>query len=288
MSASQKVLLIGLSCGGSLPSALFDLAHMTEHVLTRMQVDSKDIWLIVESEYDKDHVIHLLQNEPFFNGEHTAKNLTVPLPIIQVITRRDEFLTTVQQIMTQWQQEAMLSLSTKSLDILLILSTHGYCTHHSIASLSSCAERTGCDQNIQLNGQIIIDDDLHAAIVGPLQSEKIHLLCLIDTCHSGTMLDLPYWTIDLKQQTVDGKVDPCCKSSIYSISACSDTESSMDDISCFGFDGGLIAAYLDSWEQKDKSDTSQKSIKELYMKIRDRLRKANQTSILSCNSALVL
>lgn len=290
MTQTRKGLFVGLSCGGSLPSALYDLVHMTEHAVSRMNLTASDIMIMVESENDKARVLHLFQNEPFFNGKQEAK--TAAIPVIQVTTTRAQFLTSVTSLLNGWQTQYQSSRSrgtSSGLDILLMISTHGYCVHHTSSfngtsggggkvGAEECKEDSGCDESIHLNGEIIIDDELHNAIVSPLKSPGISLLTLVDTCHSGTMLDLPFWTIDMQHSVVDGKVDPSCLSTIYSISACSDSESSMDDVSMFGFDGGLIAAFLDSWKPGQ-------SVRELYAVIRDRLKRGGQTSILSSNQA---
>jgi metacaspase-1 len=56
-------------------------------------------------------------------------------------------------------------------------------------------ESDNCDETLvpldyQTEGQIR-DDDLYDTLVKPLP-ESVHLVCLMDCCHSGTVLDLPY------------------------------------------------------------------------------------------------
>ena len=38
---------------------------------------------------------------------------------------------------------------------------------------------------------MIRDDDLYNILIEPLKDD-VHLVCLMDCCHSGTVLDLPY------------------------------------------------------------------------------------------------
>jgi hypothetical protein len=56
-------------------------------------------------------------------------------------------------------------------------------------------EADGYDETLipvdyQKEGQIR-DDDLYDILIKPLK-KGIHLTCLMDCCHSGTVLDLPY------------------------------------------------------------------------------------------------
>jgi hypothetical protein len=40
---------------------------------------------------------------------------------------------------------------------------------------------------------MIIDDEINAVLVNPL-AKGVHLHCVIDACHSGSVLDLPFRT----------------------------------------------------------------------------------------------
>lgn len=56
-------------------------------------------------------------------------------------------------------------------------------------------EEDGCDETLvpvdyQESG-MIRDDDLFKILIEPLPQD-VHLVCLMDCCHSGTVLDLPY------------------------------------------------------------------------------------------------
>ena len=87
------------------------------------------------------------------------------------------------------------------------------------------------------------------------------MLALIDTCHSETMLDLHH----IKHP------------GLVAISACADTQSSMQDISQdFGYGGGLVCAFADYLKDKDSIN-----IKDLYTNVYKRLLNFGQHACLT-------
>jgi hypothetical protein len=132
---------------------------------------------------------------------------------------------------------------------------------------------------------MILDQQLHDALIKPLRSSYIRVLALIDTCHSGTLLNLPVYTTNfLDRVSIVGRPElkETCASPIVSISACSDAQTSEDDVSSeFGFGGGLISAFLDAWKMGI-------TIADLFAIISKRLTLLGQTSILSSDDTQLL
>ncbi|PUZ40841.1 hypothetical protein GQ55_9G455100 [Panicum hallii var. hallii] len=85
-------------------------------------------------------------------------------------------------------------------------------------------------------GGVILDDEINATIVRPLgRGVKLH--AIVDTCHSGTILDLPYlcrlsrtgyWQWE-NQQTQFSSEQKCTSGGLaISISGCGDSQTSQD------------------------------------------------------------
>jgi hypothetical protein len=138
-----------------------------------------------------------------------------------------------------------LFLSFSSSDSsLFVLCSHGYsCTNRNRIHL----ELNGKSEFIRLRGERIYDFEL-LNVVHSLRS-KSHL-SLIDTCHSGTMLDLMYC---MRNHSIcRAKVPETKHGSGVSISACSDNETTGEDISDYGGWGGkLVGHFLDYLNMHD-------------------------------------
>ncbi|KAF8207963.1 caspase domain-containing protein [Mycena galopus ATCC 62051] len=68
-----------------------------------------------------------------------------------------------------------------------------YCGHSIQISSRSMSEEDGKDEClVPLDGRIIVDNELHQALVRPLPSGS-HLVAILDTCHSGSLLDLKHY-----------------------------------------------------------------------------------------------
>nr|CAB3495727.1 unnamed protein product [Digitaria exilis] len=85
-------------------------------------------------------------------------------------------------------------------------------------------------------GGVILDDEINATIVRPL-GKGVKLHAIVDTCHSGTILDLPYlcrlsrtgyWQWE-NQQTRFSSEQKCTSGGLaISISGCGDSQTSQD------------------------------------------------------------
>lgn len=150
-------------------------------------------------------------------------------------------------------------------DIIFTLSSHGYTASAENAN-ARLEEVDGRDEYVMVRGQRVLDHYLRSALYSNMY-DSCRSLCLIDTCHGGSMLDLPYYSTDgagtvssfkTIQAIVDGGgVSP---SHSYCISACSDAELDGEDISDFGGWGGkLICQFLDYSSAKLRSGATNNS-----------------------------
>lgn len=125
--------------------------------------------------------------------------------------------------------------------LLFTLSSHGYST---VMPERCSAELNGRSEYVVVSGQPVMDYELFEALYCKMDSDVISL-CLIDTCHSGTMLDLEYISTD--GHKFSRSMTPL-KSRPFSvcISACNDAETAGEDISDFaGWGGKLTCQFVD-------------------------------------------
>ena len=115
-------------------------------------------------------------------------------------------------------------------DILFTISAHGYSNNK--------------HQYITVNGSKILDYEIRDSFYKNMNDSCLSL-CLIDTCHSGTMLDLPFIS-DNGKTFKEIKQNVIIKPKSFCISACNDNELAGEDISNYGGWGGkLICIFLD-------------------------------------------
>jgi len=74
--------------------------------------------------------------------------------------------------------------------LLFYYSGHGTQTPNLSMKEKDGYDEAICPTDFKQNG-IIIDDELHDLLVGPLP-EGVRLTCMMDCCHSGTCMDLPF------------------------------------------------------------------------------------------------
>lgn len=152
---------------------------------------------------------------------------------------------------------AVGSESKEEADIFLAISAHGYQGYN-----QSSTQVDKLDEYFFFGGTKIVDDMMSAKLAK--LHHKIKLLALIDTCHSETMLDLHH----IKHP------------GLVSISACGDTQSSMQDISQdFGYGGGLVCAFADYLHENKIKDSF--NIEDLYKSVYKRLLLFRQHSFLT-------
>lgn len=228
-SRNKRVgIIVGFSSGG-LPSTLRDVAHL--FFILKHKWSFGNLKVILETRDEVNKVRVRLSN---LCDEYKSSNKTAVLESFRPIIpkNKSEFLLTLSSSVAKLEKS----------DIFVSLSCHGYSMR---SSGSSPNESDGRDEYIKFRGSPVKDDDLHRALVGTLPDKKNNMFVLVDTCHSGTMIDLKYNKLTKQKEHNFADIKTSCD--ISSFSGCSDSQLSRDDISYdFGFGGGLTSAFLDS------------------------------------------
>lgn len=112
--------------------------------------------------------------------------------------------------------------------VVVMISGHGYQKRSNDGK-----EKDGMDEYISYGSGIIEDGQLRAFIEQMLPHEPERIICLIDTCHSGTMFDLDQITC------------PHPHTKLISLSACQDHQLDSCDLSSIGFGGSLTVHLLE-------------------------------------------
>ena len=156
--------------------------------------------------------------------------------------------------------------------MIILLSGHGFSVRDRNGD-----ELDGCDEAINVGFQIL-DDDLYNLVL----KLKCNAIFLTDTCHSGTMFDLPYgYDVGTDKFVKSSNRNDIINNLMISLSACSDQQLSMCDVGDqTGFGGSLTTALLniDNVMQELLSMTN---FKVLYNKLQARLCLLNQKLVLS-------
>jgi hypothetical protein len=158
----------------------------------------------------------------------------------------------------------------------LSLSSHGY----SGLPCMDGSDRDGKDEYIKVLGTVVRDGDLRNWFLEPLR-EGVSIFIIVDTCHSGTMFDLPWYLNRTGQMEMENKLS--LSSEIYCFSACDDRQSAMDDIGERGYSGGLVAAVSD-WilaNPPEEHDSMPSLVKQMYPYLKNRMKALGQDLYLS-------
>jgi hypothetical protein len=153
-------------------------------------------------------------------------------------------------------------------NFILNISSHGYCTGNS-------------HNYINFNGKIINDCDFHDCLNNNL---TINIFCLIfvDTCQSGSMFNLNYKTKNLSNYSIENMSDSTLN--IYCIGAVDDNEYDQDDLSEFGYGGGLTCALIDYFYEYKTFDDNLIDIKDFFLYYKNRIHKSGKHPTLSFNN----
>eukprot|EP00448_Togula_jolla_P005760 CAMPEP_0170603950 /NCGR_PEP_ID=MMETSP0224-20130122/19173_1 /TAXON_ID=285029 /ORGANISM="Togula jolla, Strain CCCM 725" /LENGTH=469 /DNA_ID=CAMNT_0010928841 /DNA_START=50 /DNA_END=1459 /DNA_ORIENTATION=+ len=110
-------------------------------------------------------------------------------------------------------------------DVLFFhFSGHGAQQEDPSCTEEDCCDETICPVDFQSAG-MIVDDEIFDIIVGPLPS-GVKLTAVMDCCHSGTGLDLPF---ELRSGTWKEEDNPCHSAGdVLLISGCQDEQTSSD------------------------------------------------------------
>lgn len=163
--------------------------------------------------------------------------------------------------------------------VLLLLSGHGFATGDTNGD-----ESDHQDEAIMINKGLIIDDEIYSRVVSKFNCDMI---LLSDTCHSGTMFDLPFvWSCGNNVQGLATIGDNEIYPRVYSLSACSDSQLSMCDVGeNTGFGGSLCTSLLNDINFANVITNCNKiKMIDLLNKVSAKLILLNQTVVLSSNS----
>lgn len=146
--------------------------------------------------------------------------------------------------------------------LLFQYSGHGYFTRDHTSDEKDGRDETICPLDYEKSGDIS-DDQIYDALIKPLP-EGCKLFCLMDCCHSGTILDLKY-SFNLSQYVVRKRrkkikkkrwtksIDPRyqeTKCQVICISGCRDNQTSADTWEDRQYQGAMTWALLKTLNNK--------------------------------------
>lgn len=158
--------------------------------------------------------------------------------------------------------------------LFVLLSGHGY----SIRDVNG-DEVDGMDECINVGSQITDDMLYNSLILRFANRTDVKMLLMSDTCHSGTMFDLPF-TLSGGVFIKNTRRNDVIGFEALSLSACSDQQLSMCDVGDnAGFGGSLTVALLEYPEILKKLISGDHTCD--LSTISNRLKLLNQTMIIS-------
>jgi len=131
---------------------------------------------------------------------------------------------------------------------------------------------------------LIVDDQLNSVL--SLMNPSVHVIVIIDACHSETMLDLPYRYISGNKNVIENAKNKI-KCNCVMISGCRDTQTSSDayNINNSGeYSGAMTSALLYVLKQFEHTITCWRLLKEMRKFLRSR--KFSQVPQISCTQQL--
>ena len=140
---------------------------------------------------------------------------------ITLITDKTEIKPTKSNILSSIEK---FLTSSKEDDILYF----HYSGHGSIVKDNNGDEVDGIDETIVSKDLILITDDELISLIRQKINKKTTLFAIIDSCHSGSMLDLKYTFSDNLSIVENSKYDDI-SSNIIMISGCKDSQTSEEN-----------------------------------------------------------
>ena len=114
----------------------------------------------------------------------------------------------------------------KFVELFISYSGHGYYIQDTNKDEKEGKDEVICPVDCMTNG--FITDDYLKSIINQFHT-KVHVVYLIDACHSATMLDLKYnYLIDAKNSCVIDKLQKATSCNCVMISGCRDDQTSAD------------------------------------------------------------
>lgn len=280
MKPVDVAIICAFSCQNSLPSAVRDGQNLTHFWLER-GVTPSCCHVFVERIQDTHKM------DPRVNF-HMTTAAQFPEDLLHVL------------LMANNNSEVPAS---ETIRVFLSISSHGD------PAGFGADESDGQNESFRIGASRLVDDEIRLRVWKPLLAQgvkRLRIFALVDACHSGTMLDLPwteatpegpdYWAEAEKAaepqavtsqtaekvtaqmgeevgQKANGLFEVVC------FSACRDSQMSMDDFSVMGFGGGLCSAFLDFFTEADLSSGSASLSDSWLHYLRGRLIKLGQTVV---------
>jgi hypothetical protein len=153
---------------------------------------------------------------------------------IHIVSRKEDCMLHIRNVVSKLPRHS---------DLLFVISGHGYSVP--AVGIHKKNELNGRSECVHVGRTILYDYNLFDALYTHMLPDT-RSICLVDTCHSGTMLDLEYISFDGGLTIKRSRQRLCRRPFSICISACDDSELAGEDISEFGGWGGkLVCAFLD-------------------------------------------
>ena len=149
-----------------------------------------------------------------------------------------------------------------------------------ILSLSSHGYANGDKNYIFWNRKKTYDYELKNCIDQNMKS-NLNCFIIVDTCQSGTMFNLNYQTKDLITFKPENLSQ--CALNIICVGAVDDTEYNQDDLSDFGYGGGLSSSFIDFISEKIGDN-----IRDFFIYHKNRVGQIGKHPVLSFNDKNLL
>ncbi|KAG2030792.1 caspase domain-containing protein [Suillus americanus] len=146
-----------------------------------------------------------------------------------------------------------------------------------------------CPVDYQQSG-VINDDEIHEIMVKPLAAGS-RLTALFDSCHSGTVLDLPY-LYDSRQckftdgVTPDARIRKCSQAEVFCFSGCGDSEESESVVMPGQPIGGLMTFAFIHVFSRTQAIAFRSIFEQIRAFVRATLPDAKQEPQFSCSNPL--
>jgi hypothetical protein len=179
-----------------------------------------------------------------------SKNLANALVKSSVAARHD--ITIVLEPTLEGMRDALSAIARATHDsdvshVFIAWSGHGTCQPDTNDDEADRMDECLCPTDYDTAGGLV-DDEL-CRIVSTI-SHNTHVTLLLDCCHSGTAVDLPWVYTGLRHTEHAGKGSHSCHPDVIAISGCKDSQTSADayDASHNEFTGAMTRAVLDVLE----------------------------------------
>ena len=164
---------------------------------------------------------------------------------ITILTDDSETTPTTMNILRQLGKLIIAAYYNKTKELFIHYSGHGTYLFDSSGDESDGKDEALVPLDYQTAG-LITDDLLHDYLA--YLPEDCKCICLIDCCHSGTMLDLKYKYIKEDDNEVEN-LNSTVTSNIFMISGCRDSQTSADAFMNGNWAGAMTTAFLDTMQK---------------------------------------